>query len=356
MSLIVETIDRALSAAGLTDRTSDVRRAIDSALAKAGLRRGTEPPPRQAPLDVPVAKPADPVVEAATPGEFTSRVHASERGTLDYKLYVPSSYAGKPLPLVVMLHGCKQNPDDFAAGTRMNELAERHGLVVAYPAQTRRANGSNCWNWFLAAEQERDGREASLIAGAVSDIASSLAIDRSKVFVAGMSAGGAAAVILGSRYPDVFAGVAVHSGLPLGAAHDVPSAFAAMRGQSPRAAVIAQPGADAASPRMLVLHGDADATVVPSNSDGIVTNALASFANRGVALQAMLPVAQTRNGRPCRRTDHVDSGGVPMVREWRVQGGGHTWFGGSRAGSYTDESGPDASAELVSFFLGAAGR
>jgi len=364
MAFVEDTIERALAAAGLTDRASQARRAIDAALVKAGLALRPALQPHAAAqflkevngIHVPVldeqvaqapAADATPVVPAA--GAFTSHTHQGAQGSLAYKLYVPSSYRGQALPLIVMLHGCKQNPDDFAAGTRMNRLAEQHGFVAAYPAQNQRANGGNCWNWFMTAEQQRDGREPSLIAGMVGDITQQLSTNRSKVFAAGLSAGGAMAVVLGSRYPEIFGGIAVHSGLPLGAARDVPSAFAAMRGH---AADDASGAAPARGVRTLVLHGDADKTVAASNGHAVVVQAVAGFERDGQALNAATPVVRTKNGRRSVRTDYVDASGLAMVRDWRVQGGGHTWFGGSRAGSYTDESGPDASAELVAFFLG----
>jgi poly(hydroxyalkanoate) depolymerase family esterase len=356
MPSVEETIDRALTAAGLTDQGSALRRVIDSALARAGLRRVATTPPLVAPM--PLLQDVDgtrtpfvdtPPADETAAGAFTAHLHAGGQGSLAYKLYVPSSHRGQALPLIVMLHGCRQNPDDFAAGTRMNELAELHGFLVAYPAQDARANGGNCWNWFVTAEQQRGGREASLIAGIVGDIAARISTDRSQVFAAGLSAGGAMALVLGAQYPEIFAGVAVHSGLPLGAAHDVPSAFAAMRGQGGRAALKLQRGL-----RTLVLHGDADATVAQKNGDAVAAQVIESFERAGDPLQAATPVVQNLNGRRAVRGDHVDAEGRVMVRSWHVHGGGHTWFGGSPAGSYTDASGPDASAELVAFFLGAA--
>jgi poly(hydroxyalkanoate) depolymerase family esterase len=355
INAISQTIARALAAAGLNTTTGPLRKAtaaIDAALAAAGL------PQHHAPVTgadtvadtAPKAREAAAPSERARPpaaGQFLSLAHQGSAGSRAYKLYGPAGHDGTPMPLIVMLHGCKQNPDDFAAGTRMNELAEREGFMVAYPAQTARANGANCWNWFESSQQRRDGIEPSLIVGIVADIVRSHAADPARVFVAGLSAGAAMAVILGAVYPEVFAGVAAHSGLPLGVAHDVGSAFAAMQGRG-RSAPLATP---VPALPTIVFHGDADQTVAALNGSKIVEQALRAHAESGQVLQATARPPRERGRRAVTIIDHVDADGRPRVEEWLVHGGSHAWSGGSPQGSYTDATGPDASAAIVRFFL-----
>jgi len=155
--------------------------------------------------------------------QFSEYAYTGSAGSRRYKLFVPSVYRGQPLPLVVMLHGCTQTPDDFATGTRMNILAEERGCFVAYPAQSQKANISKCWNWFKPSDQDRDQGEPAIIAGLVRELLRTYRLDPERVYVAGLSAGGAMPVILGRTYPDMFAAVGVHSGLPYAVAHDLPS-------------------------------------------------------------------------------------------------------------------------------------
>jgi poly(hydroxyalkanoate) depolymerase family esterase len=372
---ITDTIDRALKSAGLEPRSAPFKGVTDTiqkALADAGIAQRSPAGPSAdafAPAadkrpvadwtDAILLRPQRPVkpAPASEPdndpaaGPFITRRFTNAAGSRDYKLYVPPGYVGEPMPLLVMLHGCKQNPDDFAAGTRMNQLAQQHGFLVAYPAQTARANGSNCWNWFERAHQQREGPEPSLLAGIVGDVARTHAVDGGRVFVAGLSAGAAMAVILGREYPELFAAVAVHSGLPAGAAHDVPSAFAAMRGR--HAAAAAGPSlASASRPvRTIVFHGDADATVAAVNGAAVVGQAVSAFEQRRAPLERLASSAASPGGQRTTTTRFITVEGRTAVEEWIVQGGAHAWFGGSSAGSYTDPRGPDASAEIVRFFL-----
>jgi poly(hydroxyalkanoate) depolymerase family esterase len=274
---------------------------------------------------------------------FEERSYANAAGSRAYKLYVPSGYTGQALPLVIMLHGCTQSPDDFAAGTQMNALAEEQTFLVAYPAQTQAANMSKCWNWFSAGDQQRDHGEPSLIAGITRQIMTDFSVEHGRVYIAGLSAGGAAAAIMGATYPDLYAAIGVHSGLACGAARDIPSAFAAMKqgGSGSR-----RPGRSGGAVPTIVFHGDHDTTVNPVNGDEVVAQAKAS-ADLGTAVNR----GQSPGGMGYTCTVHTDASGRAMLEQWVLHGAGHAWSGGSAAGSYTDPRGPDASREMVRFFL-----
>jgi poly(hydroxyalkanoate) depolymerase family esterase len=280
-------------------------------------------------------------------GTFLARSYTNDSGTRPYKLYVPSSYRenGPALPLIVMLHGCTQSPDDFAAGTRMNVVAEEQSFLVAYPGQIQSANQSKCWNWFMASDQRRDRGEPSLIAGITRQIISDYRVDPKRVFVAGLSAGGAAAAIMGSAYPDLYAAVGVHSGLACGAAHDLQSALLAMKhGGVPK-------GRSGNNPRVIptiVVHGDRDATVNSRNGDEVLT---AAGAGTAIDVEISTDKGVAPAGRAYSRTLHRDRAGKIIFEDWRILGAGHAWSGGAPAGSYTDPRGPDASREMVRFFL-----
>ena len=200
---------------------------------------------------------------APSTGHYLSGSYSNASGSRSYKLYVPSRQGDQPRPLIVMLHGCTQSADDFAAGTRMNFAAETSGCLVVYPEQPQAANASKCWNWFRSGDQIRDQGEPALIAGITWQIMKDQNIDPSRIYVAGLSAGGAAAAIMGEAYPELYAAVGVHSGLACGSAHDMPSAFSAMRGQSKPHGGDAGRAGNRRIPT-IVFHGDQDKTVHPS--------------------------------------------------------------------------------------------
>nr|WP_315426075.1 PHB depolymerase family esterase [uncultured Albidiferax sp.] len=299
------------------------------------------------PIHRPVAEPVHPLhvpdqpASNDGPGEFSAAEFTHAGTTRAYKLYTPPhaiQQPARPLPLVLMLHGCTQNPDDFAAGTGMNALAQEHGFLVLYPAQIQAANSHRCWNWFNTQDQRRDSGEPAWLAALVQQVAQQRAVDPSQIYVAGLSAGGAMASILGHTHPDLFAAVGVHSGLACGAANNVISALSVMKnGRSP-------PGAASSLPT-IVFHGDADATVHPSNGEAVLQAAIGqdtttSQANRGTAA----------GGQSYTRTTYQTADGNSLAEYWQLHGAGHAWSGGNRAGTYTDPLGPNASAEMWRFF------
>ena len=274
-------------------------------------------------------------------GEFLRRSYRNEAGVRQYRLYVPSGYRGEPAPLVVLLHGCKQSPEDFAAGTRMNAHAERLGWLAAYPEQSSAANGSRCWNWFRPEDQQRGRGEPALVAGITQQVMNEFAIDPGRVYITGLSAGGAAAAVMGSAYADLYAAIGIHSGLASGAAQDVPSAFAAMRHGG---RVRPGPGGMPIVP-MIVFHGDRDRTVNPQNAEMILAQAAA-----GIELDKHVARGQVPGGHAYTLTRYTDRAGRVLLEYWQVHDAGHAWAGGSRDGSYTDPNGPDATSEMIRFF------
>jgi poly(hydroxyalkanoate) depolymerase family esterase len=280
---------------------------------------------------------------------FAERSYTNGAGTRLYKLYVPSGYVGRAIPLIVMLHGCTQSPDDFAAGTRMNELAEEHTFLVAYPAQAGNANMQKCWNWFQASDQQRDRGEPSIIAGITSQVAGDYEVADGRVYVAGMSAGGAMAAVMGATYPDLYAAVGVHSGLAPGAANDLSSAFTAMRQGGP---IVAYEDVSGGENReilpTIIFHGDGDTTVHPRNGDRLLAHL--SGGRNSSSLRVSTRRGRVPGGHEYTRFTYHDAEGRELVERWSVHGLGHAWSGGSHPGSYTDPRGPDASTEMVRFF------
>jgi poly(hydroxyalkanoate) depolymerase family esterase len=292
--------------------------------------------------------------DAPSDGRFIAGNFQNAAGSRQYKLYIPANAGATPRPLLVMLHGCTQDPDDFAAGTNANAVAEQHGAYVLYPAQAQVNNMQKCWNWFQPGDQQRGQGEPSLIADMTRDVMAQYAIDPAHVFVAGLSAGGAMAVTMATTYPDLYAAAGVHSGLPHGAAHDMMSAFSAMRsgpGKSATVGTVFVP--------TIVFHGDKDTTVHPCNGDEVIaqskTLAPVTVAQGQPAPDRPPSIEKGRaagaGGHGWTRTIHRDASGATLVEHWLVHGAGHAWSGGSAKGSYTDPKGPDATSEMLRFFM-----
>jgi poly(hydroxyalkanoate) depolymerase family esterase len=288
------------------------------------------------------------IIDVPEGAQFLSRSFTCAAGSRDYKLYIPRGLPERARALLVMLHGGTQDGDDFAAGTRMNDLAEEHGFIVAYPSQSKAANQSLCWNWFTPENQMRGEGEPSIIAGITREIVAGYDVDPDRVFLAGLSAGGAMAVVMAATYPELYTAVGVHSGLPYRSASDLPSAFAAMRGSAgPRGRRSRKSrGASDCSPRTpaIIFHGDADKIVHPSNAA-----AMMEACKAGEKFEQM--ETSSANGRRYTQTVVRDRTGTVVVEQWLVHGSGHAWSGGSPDGSYTDPRGPDASREMLRFFL-----
>lgn len=290
---------------------------------------------------------------------FTRQVFDFDGERYGFNLYVPAQAAAVDalnarLPLLVMLHGCKQDAPDFARGTAMNTLAAQAPCLVLYPEQLTKANQMRCWNWFDTAHQGRSAGEPAMLAALTRLIIARYPVDESRVYIAGLSAGGAMAAIVAAHYPELFAALGVHSGLPTGAAKDVMSAFQAMRlgGQHRKLA-----GSPAREHRMptIVFHGSADTTVHPDNSLRIVQAATAALTACGLALEhreALLASASDNESlRQAKRSVYRAGDGRSFLEHWTVDGSPHAWAGGNPEGSYTDPQAPGASAAMLAFFL-----
>lgn len=316
------------------------------------------------PAPAPAPAPAIPLAELKTalvparPASFTRHVFPFAGEEYAYRLYLPGTpkAALAPVyPLLVLLHGCKQDAADFSEGTAMNLLAEQRQCIVLYPEQLTKANQLRCWNWFEPRHQSRGAGEPAMLAALTHKVLASHPADPARVYVAGLSAGGAMAALVAGLYPELFAAVGVHSGLPSGAASGMLSALIAMRRGSRR--IIGEAGRNEVMPT-IVFHGSADKTVHPDNGDQVVAFALAGWRASGLALEksqrSEVGAANGSNGDRQRltvRDIYSAADGKPYVELWNVSSGPHAWSGGNSAGSFTDPLGPSASLAMLNFFL-----
>jgi len=278
-------------------------------------------------------------------GTIVDDTFSDRSGTCTYKVHVPSGFRIKRLPLLVMLHGCTQTPDDIAAGTRLNSLSDELSCFIAYPAQSQAANASLCWNWFREGDQKRDRGEPVIIAGITRAVIRRYNIESTRVFVAGLSAGAAMAVTLAATYPELYAAVGSHSGLAYRSARNMLSGWAAMRTGDVHIHPLGVPAIP-----LIAFHGQSDETVNPRNTDKLIAQWLASVPPRSLPYSDVHETGES-NGRNYRRSQHRNGRGELRIEQWLVSGLGHAWSGGE-AGRFADPKGPDASREMLRFFLG----
>ncbi|HET7464626.1 MAG TPA: PHB depolymerase family esterase [Longimicrobium sp.] len=294
--------------------------------------------------------PAAQTAAAEPAGTFEWHTWTGPEGSRRYRLFVPAGLdASKPAPLVVMLHGCTQDPDDFARGTRFDHAAADAGVIVAWPEQTAEHQQLKCWSWYEPAHQAARAGEPAMIAGITREVMASHAIDPRRVYIAGVSAGAAMAVNTAAAYPELYAAIGAHSGIPYRAASDVAHAWAVMRTGTSDPAILAYALQDALGGRaipLIAFHGGADPVVSPVNS-----RQLAAQWAGVLKLHSLAPERTTEGGLAVERTVWPGADGKPMVELRIVDGLTHAWSGGSKDGTYTDPRGPDATRIILDFLL-----
>jgi poly(hydroxyalkanoate) depolymerase family esterase len=284
---------------------------------------------------------------------WVQKTFRGKMGARNYKVFIPTSYGREPLPMIVMLHGANQDPDDFAAGTKMNVLAEEARYIVVYPEQPLSANAARCWNWFRPGDQIRESGEAALIAELTREVMSTYNADPTRIYVAGMSAGGAMAVNLAVTHTDLYAAAGIHSGLPYGIADDAFSAMSVMNygATNPQFALCQKKSGQRAHTPMIAFHGDQDNVVHPRNCDELMRmNCIFALSPESTPSQVTTFAPETDGIYGHMRSLSCDDTGDVIGEQWIIHGLDHAWSGGDSAGSYTDCNGPDASREMLRFF------
>lgn len=307
---------------------------------------------------------SDSMGNAAGGGSFKRYSHTNTAGTRTYKLYVPASYSGEALPLIVDLHGCSSNADEEARWSRFNELAERFNVLVAYPEQSPEANGNRCWNWFLEEHYHRDAGEPLLIAGITREVMAGWAVNPQRVYVAGISAGGAMSVIMAATYPDLYAAAMVYAGCQYQGGATCMGAGATLPAEESGRRAYEAMGSRARVVPVLVIQGDTDPLVPPANAERVVQQFLASddWADNGAndgsvnRNRSATRSGQKPGGRSYDIDDYTDAAGCLLAQRWLIQGMGHAWSnatpnGSPRDAALTDPLGPDVSTPTLEFFL-----
>jgi poly(hydroxyalkanoate) depolymerase family esterase len=300
---------------------------------------------------------------AATPapgstGATMSGTYSGSAGSRTYTGYVPSSYAkGTAMPLVVVLHGCTQSADVIRQLTRFDQLAEARGFIAVFPEQPSSANSTKCWNFFQDANIHRGSGEPALIAGITNDVQKRYTVDPRRIYVTGLSAGGAMASVMGATYPDLFAAIGVGSGCEYAAGAACAGYQSADPAQAAKAAYAAMGSAARPIP-VIAFQGDKDTTVPPVNGDQLISQwqKTADLADDKAA-NGSVPVAaaktdqgQAAGGRAYTVRSYDDAHGGELLQYWLVSGMAHAWSGGCSCESYSDPQGPDESAAMYDFF------
>ena len=293
-------------------------------------------------------------------GSLVKGSYTGPDGTLSYEVYVPSGYvAERRVPLIVALHGCSENAEQFRQVTRFDELAEAKNAIVVFPDKSSYADSTSCWNWFKTSHMQRGTGEPALIAGVVDKVRQNYAIDDRRIYATGLSAGGAMASVMSATYPDVFAAAGVGSGCEYAAG----ASCAGYRGIDPEDAgqrAYQAMGTQAREVPVIVFQGDQDKTVPEVNAEQLVQQwqATDDWADDG-ARNSTIPAdpvkvkdpAPSGGGHTYTVRDYADGQGNELIQFWVVHGMGHAWSGGCDCEAYADTNGPNESAAMYAFFM-----